>query len=207
MTSEGSGQNRVQLVGGEGKRVGFHTARASGGFDDYGSVGGREAVGGEARYRQSGDDVFEPVQGVASGGLRAAGEESTELVEAGQRGVLRGARAEGAKVDGERGNEERGADGSVRGRKHAADGAGETVDGAEAGVGEGKAAVEAGEGQVGASGVVAAVFHGEAKRAGGATDAVDAEGVGERIGAGREVGLDELGEGVETGGCGYGGRQ
>ncbi len=204
--SKRGGEDGGEFGGGEGERVRFHAAGAGGGFDDRGEIRGGDAVGGERRDAKGGEEVVGPADEVRGGGVRLGGDETCDFVVAGERRVVGCAGVERGEVGLNHMWQECGADGAVGRDPHAADGAGETVDGAEAGVGEGESAEEAGERQVFAGNGVAGVFHGAAERAGGAADAFDAEGVGERVRARGNVGLDELSEGVEAGGggeCGW----
>jgi hypothetical protein len=70
--------------------------------------------------------------------------------------------------------------------------------GTEAGVCESKATEETCDSHVGARGSVATVLNCSTERTGGTPNSFDAEGVGERIGAGGNVRFDQLSERVQT---------
>ena len=110
-------------------------------------------------------------------------------------------------VDLHRVRKQGGADRAMRRVPHAADGGGEAMHRAEPGVGERQSAEQAGPRHFGAGFAIAAVVADAGKRGGGAAHAFHAELVGHRVGANADVGLDQLGEGVESGGGGDGARQ
>ena len=94
--------------------------------------------------------------------------------------------------------QQRGTHGSVRRVEHPADRGGKTVHRAESGVGERQAAEQAGHRHVRAGFGIAAVLVSPAEGSRRARHSLDGECVGERIGADRDVGLDQLRQCVEA---------
>src|SRR6266568_1099972 len=89
--------------------------------------------------------------------------------------------------------EDGGADGSVRRLEHSSERTSKTVYDAEAGIGEGHASEEAGQRHFGARLHVSSVVESTRQSTRGKRNSLQAERVGERIGAQRNVGLDQLG--------------
>ncbi len=116
--------------------------------------------------------------------------------------ILRLALTEGADVDGGGVRQNGGAKSTVRGVEHTTERSGKAVDCAKTGVGEREAAEEAGEGHVGTGGGIGTFGISAGQGSKGAGEAVEAVDIGKGVGAAGDVGLDELGDGVEARGGG-----
>src|ERR1041385_9215253 len=87
--------------------------------------------------------------------------------------------------------------------EHSPDRSGETMDGAKTRVGQSHATKKAGRGHVGARGRgVRAFLEGHAQRTRHSSDAIHANGIGHRIGAGTYKGFEQLRQGIKpSAGC------
>src|ERR1035437_5895077 len=203
--SERAGDDFAEFLPGQDNGIPLHAAGLRRLFHQEREIARGHAVGAQRRNLQSFAQGGDPTYTVRGGGLGPSSEETRHLVVTYQ--FFRGSRAQRADVDLHGVGQQPGTDRAVGSGPHAADGGGKAVDRAQPGVGQRHAAQQAGPCHVAAGFAVAAVLPNARQGPGGAPHAFHAELVGHRIGAQRDVGLDQLGERVEAGGGGDGARE
>jgi hypothetical protein len=64
-----------EFGGGEDNRIALHAACVAGLLDDFGEVGGRDAVGAQRRYRECIGGVLEPRNSIFNASVRGVREQ------------------------------------------------------------------------------------------------------------------------------------